>query len=153
MRARLRNATPVIISRLRSLASLGASLSASSAQTPAGPPPPGPTVTRSADTRLLDHIASDLQTEASRLPNPDLGGFAADRDSRAPHFFVRQFNKTALNLGSRADVSQPVAYNPLLPAKGATAKILIDATAPIKDKFEQAQSRDVDPRPFATDLS
>jgi 4-hydroxy-3-polyprenylbenzoate decarboxylase len=52
------------------------------------------------------------------------------------------------------DPSQTPDYNPSLPAKGTTAKTIFDATAPfhLKEKFERAGFRDVDPRPFAPQL-
>lgn len=52
------------------------------------------------------------------------------------------------------DPSQSPEYNPALPAAGVTAKTIFDATAPfrLREKFERAAFRDVDPRPFAPGL-
>lgn len=52
------------------------------------------------------------------------------------------------------DPSQSPEYNPSLPAQGTTAKTIFDATAPfhLREKFERARFRDVDPRPFAPEL-
>jgi 4-hydroxy-3-polyprenylbenzoate decarboxylase len=52
------------------------------------------------------------------------------------------------------DPSQSPDYNPSLPAKGTTAKTIFDATVPfqLKENFERAGFRDVDPRPFAPEL-
>ncbi|SEC42244.1 UbiD family decarboxylase [Terriglobus roseus] len=53
------------------------------------------------------------------------------------------------------DPSQTPEYDPTLPAKGVTSKTIYDATKPfhMRDKFERAQFRDVDPRPFAPELN
>ena len=51
--------------------------------------------------------------------------------------------------GRVLDPSQQPEYNPALPAMGTTAKTIFDATAPfrLKEHFERAHFRDVDPRP------
>ncbi|AFS14469.1 MULTISPECIES: UbiD family decarboxylase [Mycobacterium avium complex (MAC)] len=56
--------------------------------------------------------------------------------------------------GHVLDPSQQPAYDPTLPAKGTTCKTIFDATAPfnLRDQFERAHFRDVDPRPYAPDL-
>jgi len=55
--------------------------------------------------------------------------------------------------GHVLDPTQQPEYNPALPAKGVTTKTIFDATAPfrMKEEFERAHFRDVDPRPFAPD--
>ncbi|MQY22647.1 UbiD family decarboxylase [Nocardia macrotermitis] len=57
--------------------------------------------------------------------------------------------------GHVLDPSQNPDYNPRLPAKGTTAKTIFDATVPfhLKDKFERAHFRDIDPRPYAPELN
>lgn len=52
------------------------------------------------------------------------------------------------------DPTQNPDYNPLLPARGTTAKTIFDATAPfhLKERFARPQFQDVDPRPFAPEL-
>jgi 4-hydroxy-3-polyprenylbenzoate decarboxylase len=52
------------------------------------------------------------------------------------------------------DPTQSPDYNPLLPAKGTTAKTIFDATVPfqLKERFERPRFRDVDPRPFAPEM-
>ncbi len=44
-------------------------------------------------------------------------------------------------------------YNPELPAKGVTAKMVYDATRPyaLRDMFRRARFRDVDPTPWYPD--
>jgi len=56
--------------------------------------------------------------------------------------------------GHVLDPSQQPEYNPALPAMGTTCKTIFDATAPfhLKEHFERAHFRDVDPRPFAPSL-
>lgn len=55
--------------------------------------------------------------------------------------------------GHVLDPTQQPEYNPALPARGVTTKTIFDATVPfrLKDEFERAHFRDVDPRPFAPD--
>lgn len=57
--------------------------------------------------------------------------------------------------GHVLDPSQQPEYDPTLPAKGTTAKTIFDATVPfrLKQEFERAQFRDVDPRPWAPELN
>ncbi|MCI3270647.1 UbiD family decarboxylase [Streptomyces cylindrosporus] len=52
--------------------------------------------------------------------------------------------------GHVLDPSQTPQYNPALPDKGVTAKMVYDATRPyhLKDMFTRAQFRDVDPTPW-----
>jgi 4-hydroxy-3-polyprenylbenzoate decarboxylase len=56
--------------------------------------------------------------------------------------------------GHVLDPSQQPEYNPALPAMGTTCKTIFDATFPfrLKEHFERAHFRDVDPRPFAPSL-
>ncbi|WP_129843697.1 UbiD family decarboxylase [Streptomyces sp. RFCAC02] len=56
--------------------------------------------------------------------------------------------------GHVLDPSQTPEYNPLLPAKGVTAKTIFDATVPWehREMFVRAPFRDVDPHPYAPDL-
>ncbi|GGZ37936.1 UbiD family decarboxylase [Streptomyces poonensis] len=55
--------------------------------------------------------------------------------------------------GHVLDPSQTPQYNPALPAKGVTAKMVYDATRPygLRDMFTRARFRDVDPRPWYPD--
>ena len=55
--------------------------------------------------------------------------------------------------GHVLDPSQTPAYNPSIPAKGVTAKLIYDATKPyaLREHFERAQFRDVDPTPWFPD--
>jgi 4-hydroxy-3-polyprenylbenzoate decarboxylase len=56
--------------------------------------------------------------------------------------------------GHVLDPSQHPAYDPILSTRGITAKTIFDATAPfhLRESFERAHFRDVDPRPWAPDL-
>lgn len=53
------------------------------------------------------------------------------------------------------DPSQTPEYDKSLPAKGGSSKTIFDATVPfrLKYKFKRAKFRNVDPRPFAPELS
>ncbi|MFJ1649491.1 UbiD family decarboxylase [Streptomyces sp. NPDC088258] len=55
--------------------------------------------------------------------------------------------------GHVLDPSQTPQYNPELPAKGVTAKMVYDATKPyaLRDTFRRAHFRDVDPTPWYPD--
>ncbi|MEU9283831.1 hypothetical protein AB0D57_03695 [Streptomyces sp. NPDC048275] len=55
--------------------------------------------------------------------------------------------------GHVLDSSQTPQYNPEIPAKGATTKMIYDATKPyaLRDMFQRARFRDVDPRPWYPD--
>ena len=54
------------------------------------------TVTGSADHQLFNQIARDLQDEARKLPQADMGEFAADlQKSSPPEIVMSQFKKTA----------------------------------------------------------
>ncbi|AKA68396.1 UbiD family decarboxylase [Clostridium scatologenes] len=52
------------------------------------------------------------------------------------------------------DPSQNPYYNPLLKDKGISCKVIFDCTVPynLKDKFQRAKFKDVDPRRFAPEL-
>ena len=56
--------------------------------------------------------------------------------------------------GHVLDPTQTPEYNPRIAARGVTTKTIFDATVPfhLKDRFERAHFRDVDPRPFAPGL-
>lgn len=56
--------------------------------------------------------------------------------------------------GHVLDPSQTPAFNPALPARGVTCKTVFDCTAPfhMREEFERAQFKEVDPRPFAPHL-
>ncbi|BDB42670.1 hypothetical protein IWGMT90018_31160 [Mycobacterium kiyosense] len=57
--------------------------------------------------------------------------------------------------GHVLDPSQQPSYDPTLPAKGTTAKTIFDASVPfdLREQFERAHFRDVDPRPYAPELN
>jgi len=70
-----------------------------------------------------------------------------------------QGNRDIINLpgidGHVLDPSQSPEYDPTLSAKGATCKTIYDATFPyrMRETFQRAAFRDVDPRPWAPGLS
>jgi 4-hydroxy-3-polyprenylbenzoate decarboxylase len=56
--------------------------------------------------------------------------------------------------GHVLDPSQGPEFNPALPARGTTCKMVFDCTAPfaLREEFKRAQFREVDPHPFAPSL-
>jgi 4-hydroxy-3-polyprenylbenzoate decarboxylase len=56
--------------------------------------------------------------------------------------------------GHVLDPSQSPEFNPALPARGVTCKMVFDCTAPfaLREEFKRAQFKEVDPRPFAPAL-
>lgn len=53
------------------------------------------TVTGSADNQLVNQITRDLQDEAKKMPQADMGEFATDLNSKSPEIVMSQFKKTA----------------------------------------------------------